>query len=257
MPDTVAERWARWAERHPDRAEQQRIKQSGLRRTWQERDPAAYAAAREREKAKRKERLRDDPDYAASEAEKKRAATARRLGRPVLPFHPAAPRYRQLSMMDELPDAERRLIAYAGRDREKHRARTLERARAQGVPAKGESVLDMIRRLKGSNPCMDCGVTYPFYVMQFDHRPGEAKSFILSKAKNKTRAEVEAEIAKCDLVCANCHSIRTYERVIRRPKVVRIKTCARCGSGYAGPYSEHAKDRGHIASLASIVGCSA
>jgi len=64
-------------------------------------------------------------------------------------------------------------------------------------------------------PCADCGQRFPPYVMDFDHRPGEVKCFNLSIAGGQTRLswkKMEAEIAKCDIVCANCHRIRTYQR---------------------------------------------
>ena len=65
-----------------------------------------------------------------------------------------------------------------------------------------------------SKPCIDCGNRYPFYVMDFDHVRG-AKEFSISDARYKsiTIHNLEKEIAKCDLVCANCHRIRTYERI--------------------------------------------
>ena len=61
-------------------------------------------------------------------------------------------------------------------------------------------------------PCADCGKEYPSYVMQFDHREPGLKSFNLANAaKNTTSLEkVRAEIAKCDVVCANCHAERTH-----------------------------------------------
>ena len=60
---------------------------------------------------------------------------------------------------------------------------------------------------------MDCGRVFPHQVMQWDHRPGEEKLGDISAANwSWTRDEVLAEIAKCDLVCANCHAIRTFER---------------------------------------------
>jgi hypothetical protein len=68
-------------------------------------------------------------------------------------------------------------------------------------------------------PCADCGRRYPPYVMDFDHRPGEKKCFNLSIAAGQTRLSWEkmaAEIAKCDVVCANCHRIRTYQRSLAR-----------------------------------------
>ena len=69
------------------------------------------------------------------------------------------------------------------------------------------------RALK-TKPCSDCGQTYPFYVMQFDHREGgvKVKSVALMVYSTTRWAKVEAEIAKCDLVCANCHATRTWRR---------------------------------------------
>lgn len=63
---------------------------------------------------------------------------------------------------------------------------------------------------------MDCGGYWPDNpeVMDFDHRPGEVKLFgINSAASRRARHLLEAEIAKCDLVCANCHRIRTRSRL--------------------------------------------
>jgi hypothetical protein len=49
--------------------------------------------------------------------------------------------------------------------------------------------------------------------MQWDHRPGFEKLGDISvDFWGKSRDEVLAEIAKCDLVCAKCHAIRTFER---------------------------------------------
>lgn len=68
----------------------------------------------------------------------------------------------------------------------------------------------LVREAK-SKPCQDCGVTYPYYVMDLDHRPGEKKEFMLSQwARNIGR--VQAELAKCDTVCSNCHRERTQQR---------------------------------------------
>lgn len=61
---------------------------------------------------------------------------------------------------------------------------------------------------------MDCALTFPYYVMDFDHRPDEVKLFNIAEyARLKpSMAQLEAEIAKCDVICSNCHRIRTYER---------------------------------------------
>ena len=63
-------------------------------------------------------------------------------------------------------------------------------------------------------PCTDCGGRFPSYVMDFDHRPGVTKVAILSRMhKTHGKAAILAEIEKCDVVCANCHRIRTFSRL--------------------------------------------
>ena len=67
-----------------------------------------------------------------------------------------------------------------------------------------------------SKPCMDCGKKYPPYVMDFDHREGEKKRGCISKlslASSLSKKNLMEEINKCDLVCSNCHRIRTHERL--------------------------------------------
>ena len=62
-----------------------------------------------------------------------------------------------------------------------------------------------------SVPCMDCGESYPHYVMDLDHVRGE-KRFMLSQAYSQSTEDVLNELAKCDVVCSNCHRIRTFNR---------------------------------------------
>jgi hypothetical protein len=62
-----------------------------------------------------------------------------------------------------------------------------------------------------SGPCMDCGGVFHYSVMDLDHVRGE-KRFALALAGHYSKAVVEAEIAKCDLVCSNCHRMRTFKR---------------------------------------------
>jgi hypothetical protein len=57
---------------------------------------------------------------------------------------------------------------------------------------------------------MDCGGTFPPECMDFDHRPGEKKLFGIGQGLRRKLEALLAEIAKCDLVCANCHRIRTH-----------------------------------------------
>lgn len=71
---------------------------------------------------------------------------------------------------------------------------------------------DIAQKLKAV-PCADCKQTYPSFVMDFDHVRGE-KEFEISDAQHGLPSikRFLAEIAKCDIVCANCHRIRTHSR---------------------------------------------
>jgi hypothetical protein len=72
---------------------------------------------------------------------------------------------------------------------------------------------ELVRQIK-SRPCADCGIQYPFYVMDFDHREGETKEYELNRVDRMTTQALLREIEKCDVVCANCHRARTYKRRI-------------------------------------------
>jgi hypothetical protein len=72
---------------------------------------------------------------------------------------------------------------------------------------KRQSEIEQIK----NKPCADCGMTYPSYVMDFDHVRGQ-KSFVVSQFGNMAWKTVLKEIRKCDVVCSNCHRIRTFTR---------------------------------------------
>lgn len=68
-----------------------------------------------------------------------------------------------------------------------------------------------------NHTCLDCKNPFPHYVLQFDHRPDEIKLFTIGNTKTIPSLDaLVAEVAKCDVVCGNCHSIRTWERLIGR-----------------------------------------
>ena len=49
--------------------------------------------------------------------------------------------------------------------------------------------------------------------MQWDHLPGQPKRGAVGiLVRNLSRERILEEMAKCELVCANCHAVRTYER---------------------------------------------
>ncbi len=63
-----------------------------------------------------------------------------------------------------------------------------------------------------THPCVDCSCS-DIRVLEFDHIYGEKIdeiSHMLSQNCGWTR--ISSEIAKCEVRCANCHRIKTYER---------------------------------------------
>lgn len=74
--------------------------------------------------------------------------------------------------------------------------------------AKRRAMLDALK----DKPCMDCGGSFPPECMDFDHREGEVKEIMIASALRRAWLDILAEIEKCDLVCANCHRIRTKKR---------------------------------------------
>jgi hypothetical protein len=75
-----------------------------------------------------------------------------------------------------------------------------------------ERLVTRMRELK-QFPCMDCGGLFHPAAMTFDHRPGTTKvNDLASLARSGCTGLFDEELSKCDLVCANCHAIRTFLR---------------------------------------------
>ena len=88
------------------------------------------------------------------------------------------------------------------------RAKSLERQRRSRV-----SLAESVKSLKEASPCADCGIKYPYYVMDFDHVGGDKTMNVSRLARGAGgKARLLQEISKCDLVCANCHRKRTHLR---------------------------------------------
>lgn len=67
-----------------------------------------------------------------------------------------------------------------------------------------------------SKPCVDCLKSFHPEAMEYDHCSGE-KLENISKLIQDVAAwtKIEKEISKCELVCANCHRLRTAYRAGR------------------------------------------
>ena len=72
--------------------------------------------------------------------------------------------------------------------------------------AKRRAYIDSFKQ----NPCLDCGQSYDPCVMDFHHRDGDEKSARLAimASERYTYEAIDIEIAKCDVICANCHRLR-------------------------------------------------
>ncbi len=74
---------------------------------------------------------------------------------------------------------------------------------------------EFINRAK-SKPCLDCHIQYNPWQMQFDHRDPAKKKFGIGSGTVNSIAALQAEIDKCDVVCANCHMERTHKQLLAR-----------------------------------------
>lgn len=74
-------------------------------------------------------------------------------------------------------------------------------------------IREKIKKIKEETPCTDCGKHFPYFVMDFDHQRN--KEFTIStNIYKKSWSDIEKEIEKCELVCANCHRIRTHSPLV-------------------------------------------
>lgn len=65
--------------------------------------------------------------------------------------------------------------------------------------------------LKEGRPCSDCGGVFHPAAMQWHHLPGQPKTAnVADLGRRHSRRRVIEEIARCELVCANCHAVRTF-----------------------------------------------
>jgi DNA-binding CsgD family transcriptional regulator len=73
-------------------------------------------------------------------------------------------------------------------------------------------IFSFISSYKEQMGCVDCGEMYPYFMLQFDHL--HSKDFQISNYRKHTVSldKIKKEIDKCEVVCANCHSIRTHMR---------------------------------------------
>jgi hypothetical protein len=74
---------------------------------------------------------------------------------------------------------------------------------------------------KLSRGCADCGYNAHPAALDFDHLPGTVKVRDIKRGTQLGWVALQAEVEKCDVVCANCHRIRTVNRR-RKRRLVRV-----------------------------------
>jgi hypothetical protein len=100
---------------------------------------------------------------------------------------------------------------YADRKKRRHKCRECTRAQMRKRYA---DELEFVQAYKLERGCVDCGFKGHPAALEFDHLPGREKKFNISQriAAAVDREALLAEMAKCEVVCANCHRVRTFTR---------------------------------------------
>ena len=92
-------------------------------------------------------------------------------------------------------------------NREKIREQTNQRLRALRTRNR-----EYVWEIKANNPCVDCGASYHPCVMDFDHIAEDKSADVSRLVRSSSLERIKEEIAKCELVCSNCHRLRTFLR---------------------------------------------
>lgn len=90
--------------------------------------------------------------------------------------------------------------------------RSLRRSSERQVHHRAE-----LDRIKVSRGCADCGYNAHAAALDFDHLPGSQKRIGVARMHAWFRwDDVLEEIEKCEVVCANCHRVRTAHRRVEK-----------------------------------------
>lgn len=93
------------------------------------------------------------------------------------------------------------------RNRARHQA--LVSANNRRIKAEMLARLDTIK----SVPCADCGGRFDPIAMDFDHvRGAKVGGVSVLVMRGFSWARLMEEVGKCEIVCSNCHRIRTRDR---------------------------------------------
>lgn len=84
--------------------------------------------------------------------------------------------------------------------------------RRRQIAARVKELAVWFRGLKTGKSCMDCGMSYPYWVLDFDHVGPKTLTPARIAKRGWSKARALKELSQCELVCANCHRERTHRR---------------------------------------------
>jgi len=107
----------------------------------------------------------------------------------------------------EITGASKGTIAYHCGEGQKQKTRERTKSHRRRVSYQ-------FRQIKEDSGCVDCGEKYPHWLLDWDHVPerGRKKGSPNQLAARHGMKIGMQEMQKCDIVCPNCHRIRTYNR---------------------------------------------
>jgi 5-methylcytosine-specific restriction endonuclease McrA len=95
---------------------------------------------------------------------------------------------------------------YYTENKVQHRAKIHER-RGSYIVANRDILLEYLK----THPCVACGETDPL-VLDFDHLRDKQFDLGGDSVRTRGRRSIENEMAKCQVLCANCHRRKTHEQ---------------------------------------------
>jgi hypothetical protein len=94
---------------------------------------------------------------------------------------------------------------------ERHKDYYKKKARAHNIYTRKRNK-DFVNRYKSFCKCVDCGESNPI-VLEFDHVDKNKTANIADMVhQSYSISSIKEEIRKCEVVCCNCHRIRTHKR---------------------------------------------
>lgn len=75
---------------------------------------------------------------------------------------------------------------------------------------RNKKIKNFLAEYKVKIKCVDCGYDKHHSALDFDHIKGDKK---MNVCFAKSISQAKKEIEKCEVVCSNCHRIRTYKRL--------------------------------------------